>query len=192
MIHEKEEDNWHQPRSLILVFFAIELLGCVSPREDNHHLAAPQTTPQSSTRHLENAQPSERALAEMVLLALKEKDASLLASLRVTEREYKEILFPEFPAAQPGSNLPVDFHWQHLDIRSRAGIEEALSQFGGEDYELLEVIPTQGIDEYKTFKVLKKVQLKVVRKKDGEVSQIRVFGSVVELDGQYKIIGFPT
>lgn len=147
--------------------------------------------PPSPGRRLENAAPSERALAERVLVALKKRDAQALQALRVTEREYRELLWPEFPAAQPGNTVPVDFHWFHLDVRSRSGISSAINDHGGQDYELLEVIPTGGVEEYPTFKILNRVALKV-RAPDGAEEVIRVFGSVVVLDGQYKIIGFPT
>lgn len=154
--------------------------------------AAPDPAPPRKAGRLSSAFHSDRALAETALLALKERDADLLASLRVTEREYREVLFPEFPASKPPRTIPVDFHWFHLDARSRAGIEDALGELGGEDFELIEVVATRGVDQYATFKIHNKVELKVRRKRDGQVAQIKVFGSVVEVDGEFKILGFPT
>jgi hypothetical protein len=125
----------------------------------------------------------------LVLLGLREKDEELLNSLRVTEREYKEILFPEFPAA--AGNAPPEFHWFLTNTHSRAGIENALGTWGGEDFELVDVVVTQGTTDYRTFRILNKVELKVKDRKGGpEIRQLRIFGSVVELKGQYKILSF--
>ncbi len=141
---------------------------------------------------LENGQPSMRALAELALQAIEARDLVALNSLRVTEREYKEIFFPEFPEAQPGHNLSPDFQWFHLNMKSLKGLEDAIDEHGGQPLELMDVVVTQGTQEYKSFKAHKKVELKVRSTSDGQESQIRVFGSVVERNGQFKIFSFPS
>ena len=142
-------------------------------------------------RPLENSKASEWDLCEEVLRALKEKDKKTLQALRITESEYKKYLFPEFPATRAGTDTNVDFHWEYLNVRSFRGMQDALDEFGGMDLELLDII-TEGVDEYPTYHLLNKVRLKVRRKPDGEERVIRVFGSIVELDGQYKLLAFPT
>ena len=148
-------------------------------------------TAEKPKRPLVNAKASEWDLCEEVLGALHAKDAKALQALRITESEYKTYLFPEFPATRAGTDTNVDFHWDHLNIRSFRGIQDALDQFGGMDLELLDII-TEGVDEYPSYQLLNKVRLKVRRKPDGEEKVIRVFGSIVELDGQYKLLAFPT
>jgi hypothetical protein len=51
---------------------------------------------------------------------------------------------------------------------------------------------TKGIADYATYRIWNKVELKVRRKTDGKESQIRVFGSVVEVDGEFKLLSFPS
>jgi hypothetical protein len=153
------------------------------------HAKAP--TNEKPKRPLENAKVSEWDLCEEVLRALKAKDRKALQTLRITESEYKTYLFPEFPATRAGTDTNVDFHWDYLNVRSFRGISDALDQFGGMDLELLDII-TEGVDEYPSYHLLNKVRLKVRRKPDGEEKVIRVFGSIVELDGQYKLLAFPT
>lgn len=150
------------------------------------------TAPTAPRRVLVHACSSDRELGEKVLDALRRKDAKALDDLRVTETEYKAYLFPEFPAAAPNRTIPVDFHWGYLNVRSLHGIEDAIQKYGGRSFELLDVIPTRGIDPYKTFRLLGKVELDVRDLKTDEILRIKVFGSVVELDGQYKILSFPT
>src|SRR5262245_3733600 len=159
------------------------LLGCAQEQRsipparlpEGQPAAAIDSAPATPPAHrLENAQPSARHLAELVLVGIKEKDASLLHSLRVTEREYRTYLFPEF--ASPGN--PVDLNWQLVEWHSLAGVGKALQAFGGEDLELVDVIATGGVEDYRTFKLLNNVVLQV-RKKGQPVRQLRLFGSIV-------------
>ena len=132
-----------------------------------------------------NGQPSARHLADLVLLGIKEKDAALVHSLRVTEKEYKTYIFPEIAA--PGN--PVDLNWKLTEWHSLAGVGKAIEAFGGEELDLVDVIATEGVEEYPSFKVLNKVVLQV--KKDNEpLRQLRLFGSVILMDGEYKILSF--
>ncbi len=164
--------------ALVLVF----LLGCRPPESRGPAPAPPLRTSGGWYS-------SPRELAEMVLLGLREKDEELLDSLRVTEREYQEVLFPEFPAA--AGNAPPEFHWFLTNTHSRAGIESALGNWGGKDFELVDVVVTQETQDYRTFRILNKVELKVKDRKGGpEIRQLRIFGSMVELKGRYKILSF--
>ena len=135
---------------------------------------------------------SPEALSNAALDALSEGNAEALHALRVTEREYLELLWPEIEKTIPKSNLPGTFHWQMLDSKSAAGARDAIADYGRQELELLEVIPTRGRQDYGTFKLLRKVELRVRRQPDSVEGQIRVFGSVVELDGLYKILSFPS
>jgi hypothetical protein len=156
----------------------------VDPAEDG----ASDEPPPSPTR-LTNAASSEWELAEWVLDALKARDAKALHSLRINEREFREYVFPGSPEAK--GTIPVDFQWYYLNVRSFAGVQEAIDEYGGLDLELLDVIPTRGIKEYDGFYMWSYVEL-MVRFPDGRERQIKVFGSVVEMDGVFKILAFPT
>lgn len=154
--------------------------------------ASDETSPASNPVELESGQPSIRALAELALQAIEARDLEALNSLRVTEQEYKKVFFPEFPEAQPGHNLSSDFQWFHLNMKSLKGLKDAIEEYGGQSFELMDIVVTQGTQEYKSFKAHKKVELKVRRATDGQELQIRVFGSVVERYGQFKIFSFPS
>ncbi len=134
---------------------------------------------------------SAESLSRAVLKALEEKDEVELTRLRVTYREYSELLFPHFDAAKPPRNIPVDFHWKMLDTKSIVGAREAIQSYGGQEFELLEVLP-QGVDEYPTFKLLRKVRLKLRRASDGKVDTVTIFGSIVEMGSRYKLLSFPS
>ncbi len=167
-----------------------------SPPEE-HGLAAGKLRPASaeeaprapSPPRLAGGARSEWELAQWVLQALKDRNAELLQSLRVTESEYKEHIFPEFPEAK--GTIPVDFHWFHLNVRSYNGIQDAIQRYGGLELELLDVLPKKGITQYATYEMWNRVSL-VVRFPNDEIQEIRVFGSLVHMDGVWKILGFPS
>ena len=140
---------------------------------------------------LESDHTSAESLSRAVLKALEEKDEDQLTRLRVTYREYSELLFPHFDAAKPPRNIPVEFHWKMLDTKSIVGAREAVQIYGGQEFELLEVLP-EGVDEYPTFKLLRKVRLKLRRVSDGKVDTVTIFGSIVEMGSRYKLLSFPS
>jgi len=138
---------------------------------------------------LQNGATSEWELGERVLQALKDRNRAALHALRITEKEYREHVFPEFDEAK--GTIPVDLHWYHLNVRSHAGLEDALDSYGGKSMELLDVLPTKGITKYATYELWNKVEL-MVRFPDGQTAQVRIFGSVVHMDGRWKLLSFPS
>lgn len=142
-------------------------------------------------RRLENAAASLRGLAELALAAVEARDAPALDALRVTESEYKEIFFPELPEASQQGAAPVDFQWHLLNLKSVKGLGDVIDELGGQRFELEDVIATGGVEEFKTFRAHRKVELKVRRASDGAELQVRLFGSVVERGGELKIFSFP-
>jgi hypothetical protein len=171
-------------RRTVLLAAVLAITGCASAKRGEAGI--PATKPK---RVLANSAPSDWELCERVLAALKERDADKLQALRITREEYEKLLWPEFKIPANGGN--VDFHWMLLDLKSRAGIQDAISEFGGEDMKLLEVVPTKGFDAYETFDLWPRVEFKV-RRANGTEEQIRVFHTAVHLDGQFKILGFPS
>jgi hypothetical protein len=132
------------------------------------------------------------ALCIDILDALKENSFERLDEMRVTEEEYTNHMFPELPESSPDRTIPVEFLWKMMDTKFRKGIRTALRDYGGRDFEFLEAIVTQGVKEYPTFKIHRKVKLRVASKETERVNVITVFSSVVEMDGVFKIIGFPS
>lgn len=179
------------PGALSAVSLAAALAACAG-RPPSPEVSIPPAPVSSDAPHgprLSGGASSEWELAQRVLRALEERDAGALQALRVTESEYKEHVFPEFPEAK--GTIPADFHWFHLNVRSWNGIEEAVRRYGGLRFELLDVLPAKGVTKYATYELWNKVEL-VVGLPDGSIDQIRVFGSLVHMDGVWKILGFPS
>jgi hypothetical protein len=129
-------------------------------------------------------------LARTVLEALQAKDRNKLWSLRVSEKLYKEELCPAFIASKPRHTLSVDFHWNLLKVNSITGLNEIMGDYGGRPMELVELEAPEKIEDYKTFKLWRRVRLKV--RHNGEVKSIRVFGAIVERNSRFKLLAFTT
>lgn len=133
---------------------------------------------------------SVEGLARDVLQHLRQKDTEALWSLPVSEQLYKEELCPAFLASKPRHTVPVDFHWQLLRINSLRGLNEILGEYGGRPLELIDVEKPEKIEEYGTFKLWRRVRLTVRCK--GEVRSIRILGAIVERDGRFRLLAYPS
>jgi hypothetical protein len=187
------------PPALIATTFVLVLVLVLvldrppAPRAVEPPEASPRAgSAREGARALVHARSSLDEVALAALAALERKDAAALQDLRITKREYVELLFPEFPMARdPRNTVTPEFAWFLLDSKSRSGLNEALQDHGGQRLELLEVIVSEGIEEYDSFRLHKKVKLRVGSPEKDEEAVIRLFGSVVELDGQFKILSYP-
>ncbi|MFN0057008.1 MAG: hypothetical protein ACKVX7_01000 [Planctomycetota bacterium] len=134
-------------------------------------------------------------LSRVVLSALERGDRATLERLRVTEAVYRTELWPEFEAELVRNTAPVSFHWLLLDTESRSGLSGALGDYMGQQLSLVEVVPERLV-EYKRFRLWKRVQLKVRTSRGADaperVELVRVFGSLIEIDGRFWILSYPS
>jgi hypothetical protein len=159
------------------------------------------TTPKkAATTPKKTARPSSPAagdwydtpegLARAVLEGLKKRDKEALWSLRVSQELYENELCPAFIADKPRHTLSVRFHWNLLKVKSLRELSEILGEYGGLPLELVELEKPEKIEDYETFKLWRRVRLKV-RYKD-TVKSIRVFGAIVERKGRFKLLAYDT
>jgi len=139
---------------------------------------------------LANTQPSYDALASAVLLALAQRDEVQLRALALTEGEFRDLVWPELPAAKPERNLPASYVWTDLRQKSLSGLRRTLAEHGGRRYELLgtRFRETTGYGTY----VVHRDSVVTVRDESGAESDISLFGSVLEKDGQMKVFSYVT
>jgi hypothetical protein len=156
-----------------------------SPSENPSAGAA---TPAASAGKLSDASPSVEALARRVVSAVAAGDRKALALARVTEKEFRELVWPELPASKV-PNVTADFAWSQASLHNHAGFERVLENHRGRIYEVVAIRFLGGVTSYKSFKVHNKSVL-TVRDETGAVRDVRLFGSVLELDGQYKLFSY--
>lgn len=138
------------------------------------------------TRHL----PSPVAVAEAVLDALQREDLAALHAVRVDRSTYSEVLWPGFPQYDPGRPGDWDFYWTMHQMNSLGGAGNVLTDFGGMDLELLEILPHE-ITSHPGYTMWRRCSLRVRDRATGEVQVIRAFGSLVGIDGRWQVLGYP-
>jgi hypothetical protein len=137
---------------------------------------------------LANAQASADGVARAVLDALARQDRATLDALALGEQEFKDHVWPDLPAARPERNLPLSYVWGDLHQKSRLALSETLERHGGRHYELQDVA-FAGETKYAGYTVHRTATLHV-RDDSGVASAIRVCGSMLEMDGAWKVFSY--
>ncbi len=123
-----------------------------------------------------------------VLEALASADAAALDALRLTEEEHREILWPADPGRASGA--PLDLAWDMLDRRSRSGVHKAMAEFGGRTLSLAGIEFARGTEPRGSYVLHRGTVLHARDSARGESVELRFLGSVIELDGQWKLVSF--
>jgi len=130
---------------------------------------------------------SPEALAQAVLDALAERDRSALEALIVTRAEHQDLLWDQLPES---GNTPLEFVWQLNNDNSREARKSALTEYGGERLELVDLRFTETPEIYSTFTLHFGARMSVRRSSDGVEGMLPLMGVVVEHQGHWKVLNF--
>jgi len=142
-----------------------------------------------TTAPLPNAQESPEALSRAVLAAIEARDADALRALALSKEEFQEHVWPELPAARPERNLSANFVWGDLHHKSNITLRSTLAAHSGKKYEFVSIRFLGDTTAYESYRVHRESEL-TVRDADGNERQMRMFGSVLEKDGRYKVFSY--
>ncbi len=140
-------------------------------------------------KDLKHSEDSIEDLAEEVLKAVASNDPEALLKLRVSEKEFRKFLWPEFPASQPKMNVPFGFAWDNLNQKSEKAARRALSKYGGGKYRFESIYFQEKTETYDSFKLYSQSVL-LVRDPEGAVQEFDFCGSIVERNGEYKFLSY--
>ena len=154
------------------------LIGCTTGHGD-----AP-----ARERTIEGSRDSIEALAGDFLQALSREDRQQLKELALSKRQFVDIVWPHLPAARPGTNLTSDYVWSSLHIRSLAGLDSSLGRYGGASLQFVGYDFEGKTTDYGPFQVHRETVLEVIE--NGKAKKARFFGSVFEMNGEFKIFSF--
>lgn len=141
----------------------------------------------SAPRTLANAESSPEALTSRFLDALAADDLEAIKRLRISKEEFCGYVFPELPASKL-NNVTCDFVWSQATLKSMSGMTRMLDKNKGKRLELVSV-KFAATERHETYRVLKDPVVSV-RDETGAVQELRLFGSMLEMDGQYKLFSF--
>jgi hypothetical protein len=137
---------------------------------------------------LTNTFGSSDALAAAVLDALARSDRPTLDAIALSEREFRDHVWPDLPAARPERNLPFSYVWGDLHQKSDIRLSETIKRHGGKPYELRRVT-FSGKTNYGHYVVHRDVTFEVVDA-SGASTPLRVCGSFLEKDGAWKVFSY--
>jgi hypothetical protein len=142
----------------------------------------------NSAPPLANAHPSAESLATAVVEAVRQADRPALEALAVSEREFREHVWPRLPAARPERNLPFSYVWGDLRQKSGLALAATIQQHRGRLYDVM-TVSFSGATDYIDYKVHREATFRV-RDSTGNESDLRVCGSLIEKDGAWKVFSY--
>ena len=139
---------------------------------------------------LQGAASSLDDLLRTVERGLADSDTSRLRDLMIGEREYRDILYPAFPAAHPPINASFETLWVLQYPDSFRGMHRLLALYGGRDVHILNVRFDEPDQDYVNFVLHQGSRVDLTM--DGErILDTRMFGSAVEVGDQWKVLTYP-
>lgn len=156
---------------LVLLAGSFFLVACTSP-----------ATPLADTRD------SPQAVAQAVVDAVTAGNSAALASLALSEQEFRDHIWPELPSARPERNLPFSYVWGDLHQKSGTSLAATLARYRGQRLSLVEVRHGD-VTRYQSYSVHRD-SVFVVRTADGATEDVRLCGSMVEQDGRWKVFSY--
>lgn len=151
--------------------------------------AAASVTACAPAPTLKNTRETPRAVAEAVVSALDRKDADALMSLSVDQDEFRVLVWPKLPAARPERNLTWQYVWQDLSTKSRYHVQARLSAWPATAARVVDVKFGGPVEDHGTYRIHRET-LVDLRAPDGKTTTQRLFGSMIEQDGRFKVFSY--
>jgi hypothetical protein len=141
-------------------------------------------------RLLTNSFTSVENLGQKMLEALYRKDIKSLDALAITEEEYRMYLWPHSPVYGIKEwQDHYDFVWKQHQTRSTYSLRQTLSKYGGKKFSLVRVLFSGETTDHSIYHAHRDTRLIVIND-EGKEMELKLFGSIMEMDGQFKIISY--
>lgn len=152
-------------------------------------LAGWWVTAQLRPPKLRHGASSPEELARKVLDGLQAGDLPALESLALSADEFREFVWPELPASNPKTNVPLDFVWGEVRMRSSARLQQMLRTLKGESFSLVRVSHRGPRTDYRTHRAYSDFEI-ILRDPGGREREYLLFGTLVEMDGVWKVYSY--
>lgn len=133
--------------------------------------------------------PSRDSLVSRFTDAVARQDTAALRAMVIDRAEYGWIYFPSLRRMNPGLNMQPEVMWMLQEQESEKGIVRVLRRLGGGQARFgghaCEAAPqVEGANRYFHQCTVETVA------PDGEMAPLKLFGSVVERGGEWKIVSY--
>jgi hypothetical protein len=135
---------------------------------------------------LTNAATGREELAKRFVSALAAHDTTVLASLHITPAEFAWLYYPDNPISQPPYSLPAGIAWFELQGNSETGLRRALREYGGRRLAYRRLDCPEDPVRYGRNILWNRCIVRV-RDESGTETRLRLFATIVERDGRFKI-----
>jgi hypothetical protein len=165
------------------------------PRRGGRYLGAPLLVTAlilascSQPPQLAHTQRSPEDLARAALAALNDGDRQALDALAVTESEFKGLVWPRLPASRPERRLPWTYVWASLHDKSVLYLRSQIADRRYAGFEVVRVHFAGESTDYGGYRVHRETVV-TLRDRSGAESTHRLFGSVIEQNGRYKVFSY--
>jgi hypothetical protein len=134
-----------------------------------------------------NSFPSAEAATQAVLDALARNDREAMEALLLTSEEHRTLLWDQLPEKNYFSfGYVVDLK-QH---NSEEGLRDALSTYGGQQFEVVSIEFEKGVEGYSDFRLHRGAKLIVRRVSDGREGELELVDVFVERNGGWKPMNY--
>lgn len=124
-------------------------------------------------------------LGRAVCWGLQHTAVDTLGKLCITDAEFRDILWREFPQSRPATGVQWDDAWRILWARLHAGRSHAMRDYGGHYYQFVKW-QVDSVAHYKNFTLHSKLTL-VAKDDAGQVQRWTWLRAVAERKGRFKI-----
>src|SRR5262245_12743991 len=125
-------------------------------------------------------------LGRRICSAIHHDAADSVLALCITEKEFRDILWREFPQSRPATGLTWQDGWSALSQRLYGGCNSAVDDYGGHYFQFLRFERTDTTTVYRNFKLHNGLVL-VAKNDQGQVERFQWLRSVAERKGRFKI-----
>lgn len=156
----------------------------VDPESASVRLGRRTNAPLVSARFRGGA-PTLDGLGRSILWALHHTQSDSLRKLCITDSEFRDILWREFPQSRPATGIHWDDAWKIMFARLNAGCSHALRDHGDHVYTLVS-FKADSVARYRNFTLYSGLKLNV-KDDEGQFHEWRWVRGVAERKGAFKI-----
>jgi hypothetical protein len=136
-----------------------------------------------------DASPSIDALAERFVDAIARNDTAALRRMVLDRAEFAWLYYPSSHVSRPPYEAPPHLLWGQILAASNEGVSRALVRYGGRPLRFVAATCAQAPRVEDANRLHERCVL-TLRDGDAPSFNARLFGSVIERDGRFKLISF--
>ena len=137
---------------------------------------------------LANTLSSPEAVAEAVVEAMQVGDLDRLRALALTEEEFRAHVWPDLPVSRPEVNAPFGVVWGRLHESSELFLRQTVGARHGRSIDVKAVTFDGETSTYGDVEVHRDSKIVVAGEDGGQ--PVRLFGSMIEQNGGWKVFSY--